>query len=102
MTTSASRANARAKSRVARAGADSLSDGRLVVATWNSGHFDFMAVAHSANAAKAALLDGWMEHCNQYQDADRDLCREAILGGEVNFTFLYPGQCARDLEVISA
>lgn len=73
----------------------------MCIATINTGHFDFTAVGVNANDAKRVLLEGWMEHCNQYPDAERGLMTNLIAGGDVQFTFIGLGQCARDYEVIS-
>jgi hypothetical protein len=74
---------------------------RIVIATVTTAHFEFTAVGRNATDAKAALQAGWMEHCNQYPEADTHFMNTLILGGDVAFLFIEPGHCARDGEVIS-
>ena len=72
----------------------------VVVATLHTSHFDFMAVGSTANEAKDALLAGWKRHRREYQGADPHFMTDALIDGDVRFTFLPMGGFARDGQVL--
>lgn len=72
--------------------------GAVIVATFTTPHFEFVAVGESKTAAVNALVDGWAKHRREYRGADPSYMRDAIEDGEVRFATLTMGGCARDGE----
>lgn len=57
----------------------------MVIATVNTGHFEFLAVGVDKGDAQRALLRAWKRHRQDYTSADPGYMRECIMGGEVTW-----------------
>jgi len=72
----------------------------MILATVNTGNFEFVAVAATEDDAIRFLLQGWRDHCADYYEADRNLMRDLIRGGEINIATVEHGTVLRDLQPI--
>ena len=71
----------------------------LVLATVNTGSFEFQALGTDEDDAYRALLQGWRRHCAQMRgSADFTLLRDLREDGEISFTPIVVGQVLRDGE----
>lgn len=69
----------------------------MILATVNTGHFDWTVVAASSEAAIEALLAAYTKHAEGYRgDADPALMASMLADGEVTFTPITLGVALRD------
>lgn len=64
----------------------------MVVATLNSGHFNWIALGNTNDEALDALIDAWERHQKEYNGA----VSFSEFRDDVMFQELQPGQCSRD------
>ena len=67
----------------------------MILATFSSAHFDFVALAETEAEAADALLLAWTRHVEQ-TGAEPCMMAEAIDDGDVNFTPIHVGAVLRD------
>lgn len=72
----------------------------LVLATVDSSHFEFQALARSRAQAEKALLAAWVNHRRDYPGAQVDLMQRWIDDGEAQFHEIAVGGVLRDGETI--
>lgn len=64
----------------------------LVLATFQTRHYDFTVVAESEEAARTAMARAWEVHCDQVPGAFRNVFSQ----DDVNVTPITPGVVLRD------
>lgn len=70
----------------------------MVLATVNTGHFQFTALGADKEECDVLLLAAWRKHCRQVPHADALLMREIVADGEVNYSSIERGSVLRDGE----
>lgn len=68
----------------------------MFIASVNTGHYDWTALAETEKDVEAALLKAWARHCAQVPGVYRYLMRELIEDGEVNIHPIESGTVLRD------
>ena len=72
----------------------------MILATANTGHFEFQTLAHDEEHANRQLLAAFKRHAEEYRGADPTFMAEMIREGDVNYSPIALGETLRDGEVI--
>ena len=68
----------------------------MILATVDTGHFKWTALAYTRNQADRLLLKAWERHQKTSLAVDPQLMWDLIVADEVNYTSLAPGTVFRD------